>query len=110
MKNVPPNPLVAAKPPEFLCGGMSVQESDAIQTAGPQTDSLLSLHPGHVDHKHITAAIVEAQQIKKELIMTSQRLDSIIDILVKFDKALNWCLLVMIPAWAIAAVGHALVK
>lgn len=73
-------------------------------------DSLQSLHPGHADHNHITAAIVEAQQTKKELIMTIQQLDSIIDTLVKFDKALNWCLLVMVPAWAIAAVGHALMK
>ena len=110
MKNVPLNPLVAAKPPISPWQDMSIQKSDAIQTAGPQIDPLQSLHPGHVDHKHITAAIVEAQQIKKELIMTSQRLDSIIDTLVKFDKALNWCLLVMIPAWAIAAVGHTLMK
>lgn len=110
MKNVPPNPLVAAKPPEFLCEVCQFEKSDDIKTAGLRTKSSRSLHSGHVDHKHITAAITEAQQAKKELIMTSQRLDSIIDTLVKFDKALNWCLLVMIPAWAIAAVGHALMK
>ena len=110
MKNVPPNPRVAAKPPVSLWQDMLVQKSDDIETAGLQTKSSQSLHSGHVDHKHITAVIVEAQQIKKELIMTSQRLDSIIDTLVKLDKALNWCLLVMIPAWVIAAVGHALVK